>query len=113
MRTIKIPKNLLFLSNNLPKPNYVSCINIKRRKKNFRKSNQGKIVEEKIPPVKVFGKEKDRNWDKNVNDKNNFYEKNLDNYDDDNDKSNDNENYKSNDDNNKNFDEDNDKSNKY
>ena len=111
LRTIKIPKNLLFLSNNLPKPNYVSCINIKRRKKNFRKSNQGKIVEEKIPPVKVFGKEKDRNWDKNVNDKNNFYEKNLDNYDDDNDKSNDNENYKSNDDNNKNFDEDNDKSN--
>ena len=33
LRTIKIPKNLLFLSNKLPKPNYVSCININVGKK--------------------------------------------------------------------------------
>ncbi len=96
LRTIKIPKNLLFLSNKLPKPNYVSCININVGKKKYTSFNQGKILEDKIPPVKIFMKGKKKNCQKEIVDINNFDEKNLENEDDDNDKNNEEENDKSN-----------------
>ena len=92
LRTIKIPKNLLFLSNKLPKPNYISCININVGKKKYNRFNKGKIIEDKIPPVNICKKEKEKNYDKEIVDNNYFDEKNFDNEDEDNEKSNDDDN---------------------
>ena len=55
LRTIKIPKNLLFLSDKLPKPNYVKNIgnsNSKINIKNYRSYTNRKELETKIPPLK-------------------------------------------------------------
>ena len=54
LRTIKIPKNLLFLSDKLPKPNYVKNIansNSKINIKNYRSYTNRKELETKIPPL--------------------------------------------------------------
>jgi hypothetical protein len=54
LRTIKIPKNLLFLSDKLPKPNYVKNIgnsNSKINIKNYRSYTNRKELETKIPPI--------------------------------------------------------------
>ena len=55
LRTIKIPKNLLFLSDKLPKPNYVKNIGNSDSKiniKNYRSYTNRKELETKIPPLK-------------------------------------------------------------
>ena len=58
LRTIKIPKNLLFLSDKLPKPNYDKHIenmknsNSKTNIKNYRSYTNKKEIENKIPPIK-------------------------------------------------------------
>ncbi len=57
LRTIKIPKNLLFLSDKLPKPNYDKHIgnmknsNSKTNIKNYRSYTNKKEIENKIPPI--------------------------------------------------------------
>ena len=58
LRTIKMPKNLLFLSDKLPKPNYDKHIenmknsNSKTNIKNYRSYTNKKEIENKIPPIK-------------------------------------------------------------
>ena len=87
LRTIKIPKNLLFLSDKLPKPNYISNINnLKVNKLKSYRSFTKNQLEDKLPPTKLIKKnsikkeenEKTINEDNEENDNND--NSNNDNY---------------------------------
>ena len=62
LRTIKIPKNLLFLSDKLPKPNYISNINnLKVNKLKSYRSFTKNQLEDKLPPTKFMKKNSIKN----------------------------------------------------
>jgi hypothetical protein len=58
LQTIKIPKNLLFLSDKLPQPNYEKHV-ISKKNHSFTKKNQNDLPDIRVNPVKQIRKVKE------------------------------------------------------